>query len=323
MSEGKVLSSQYATFLVPVLVVCGACGGPTAQELAPADPPSVTGGGGAGGVSAQSASTGAGAAGGAGTTSNGTGGELAGSGGSVGGAGGGSNVGGAGGAGGAPVNPVELCPTPSMVDLYDGFFPTNPYGPQPAADSCISGEHDVILVLGCPNAENGDPAPCQITRADMAVDLMNAGFGSRFITSGGAVHNAYVEADTLKALLIERGVPAASIWTDTLAQHTDENLYYGATIMAAEAWQSAVVVSDDPGHLIMTAVCDANCCVDLGRLTVFELAVAGGSIVAGHYALYPWAEVVSVPECDQIEQPLKLMCVNMGSRKACADNFQL
>jgi hypothetical protein len=220
-------------------------------------------------------------------------------------------------------SPAAMCPVPSMVDLYSGLLPPNPYGPVPAADACIAAEHDAIVLLGCPNQADGRPAPCQVARADIAVALMRRGYGSRFIATGGAIQTPQVEAETLKALLVARGVSPDRIWTDPLAAHTDENLYYSTRIMEANGWRSALVVSDDPGHLIMTAVCDSNCCVRLGRLTVFEMATGSGTFKVGHYARYPWAATVSSGECTHLQSPLKLMCLNRDSRQACADNFRL
>lgn len=218
---------------------------------------------------------------------------------------------------------VACCPTDSMVDLYPGQYANQPYDPKAPADACIAAPHDVIIVLGCPNNADGTPSDCQTKRADIAVALSQAGFGTQFITSGAAVHNQYVEADTLRDLLLSRGIPATSITTEPQAQHTDENIYYSTQIMAAHDWKSALVVSDDPGHLILTTLCDTNCCVDLGRLTVFEFPTPKGTYLAGHYALYPWATPVTPPECTQIEQPSKFMCTNLPTRKACAANFQL
>jgi hypothetical protein len=94
--------------------------------------------------------------------------------------------------------------------------------------------------------------------------------------------------------------------------------------MLTHGWTNALVVSDDPGHLMMTALCDSNCCVDLGRLTLFDFAVAqGATLFAGHYALYPWGSEVSKAECDAIEILTKFMCVNLASRNACAGDLQL
>ena len=147
-------------------------------------------------------------------------------------------------------SPAASCPVATMDVTYAGPLPPDPYGPIASAPACAMSWHDAIIVLGCPNNSDGTPSTCQTTRADIAVDLMRAGLANQFITSGAAVHNAYVEADTLKSLLIARGVPSSQIWEDVRAEHTDENMYYSTKIMAAHGWSTAFVVSDDPGQLI-------------------------------------------------------------------------
>jgi hypothetical protein len=227
-------------------------------------------------------------------------------------------------AGTPPDPPVESCPAASMVELYPDELPPDLYGPKPVATSCVATEHDVIIVLGCPNEDDGSPSACQIARADIAVQLMGAGYGRRFITTGGAVQNAFVEAETLATLLVERGVPEADVLVEPKAEHTDENIYYATQIMLQKQYRSAIVVSDQPGHLLLTALCDSNCCVDLGRLTVFEFPIGeSDSVLAGHYALYPYAAEVSDAECEQIAMDSKFMCLNLPERKACAADFQL
>jgi hypothetical protein len=223
----------------------------------------------------------------------------------------------------ATTSSVSACEVDSMSTVYSGFLPPNPYATGPAAPACVVGRHDAIVVLGCPSNDDGTASSCQIARADLAVKLAGAGLGDRFIVTGGAVHNAYVEAEALHTLLLQRAVADAAIRVEPLAAHTDENIYYSDRIMEGEGWQNALVVSDDPGHLIMTAVCDANCCVERGRLTIFDLHVGADTIKVGHYVRYPWATTVSDGECEQIEQPTKLMCTNLGTRHACADHFQL
>lgn len=223
----------------------------------------------------------------------------------------------------APLSPSAKCPVDDMTKLYSGSLPTNPYADQPNASACVSQAHDAIIVLGCPSNSDGSAATCQTKRADAAVLLSREGYADRFIVSGGAAHNKYVEADALAKLLMDRGVPTDHILKDVLAEHTDENLYYSAGIMRAQGFTTAIVVSDDPGHLIMTGVCDANCCVNLGRLTVFDFRTGTTTTIAGHYVLYPNASTVSQSECKQIEQSLKFMCTNMSSRKACAADFKL
>lgn len=210
-----------------------------------------------------------------------------------------------------------------MIDAYPGEYPNQPNDPQPLAPDCIARAHDAIIVLGCPNEDTGAASACQIARADIAVALSSAGYGDRFITTGGAVHNEWVEADTLRDLLIQRGISADRIKTEPLAEHTDENIYHSTRIMEMEGQASAVVVSDQPGHLLLTGLCDSNCCVDLGRLSVFDFPIANGRVTAGHYVRHPWANPISSAECTHIETPTKFMCTNLAQRRACKETFRL
>jgi hypothetical protein len=94
--------------------------------------------------------------------------------------------------------------------------------------------------------------------------------------------------------------------------------------MNEHGWTNALVVSDDPGHLMLTTLCDANCCVEEGRLTVYEFPLSGGAkVLAGHYALYPYTPAVAAAECAQLETPTKFMCVNLASRLACKGRVDL
>ena len=156
---------------------------------------------------------------------------------------------------------IARCPTASMVDIYGGRLPGRPSPSTAETDRCIARRHDVIVVLGCPANDDGTPSGCQKRRADIAVALMNAGLGSHFITSGGPVENSYVEADMLRDLLIARGVPKGRIITEPYADTTDESIYYSTKLMEALGYASAIIVSDDPSHLAMSALCDSNCCV--------------------------------------------------------------
>ena len=220
-----------------------------------------------------------------------------------------------------PPDPAT-CPVPSMNDEYPGPIPPFPYGSWPRAEGCLAQPHDVVIVLGCPSESDGSPSTCQIERARITEQLYDADWAAHFIVTGAAVHNAHVEADALFALLVQRGIPAESIVKEPLAEHTDENLYYATRIMQERGWTSALVVSEDPGHLMMTALCDANCCVDLGRLTLREWEVMPDYFVkAGHYALIPPSAPNTDAECTFIAG--KIMCLNIDSRRACKDDFQL
>lgn len=214
---------------------------------------------------------------------------------------------------------VTSCDIPPMDAIYSDPIAPNPTFDQPRAGACIDQRHDALIVLGCPSNDDGTASPCQTERADIAVALQAAGYGDHYIVSGTAAHNDFVEAEALRDLLLARGVTPDAIELEPLAEHTDENLYFSSQIMLARGFRSALVISDGAGQLLYNALCDSNCCVELGRFTVVELA----GFVVGHYVLYPDAEPVTEEECAHIEDARMGICLFLGQRRACKDHFEL
>lgn len=85
---------------------------------------------------------------------------------------------------------------------------------------------DVVIVPGCPSADDGSLTLCQKARALWAALVWERGLADRFIVSGSAVHSPYVEAEALAAAMSALGVPADRIYLEPDALHTDENMAY-------------------------------------------------------------------------------------------------
>lgn len=203
------------------------------------------------------------------------------------------------------------CPMPPLDALLPGIAPPSPTD-LPPAPACATHGYDAILVLGCPTRA------CQSERVDLALRFADAGFADHFIVSGGRVQSTEAEADGLAALLLEAGIPEAAIVREPKARHTDENIYFATQLMTARGWTSALVVSD-PGHLLYAALCDADCCVRQGRMSVLDFDQGA----AGHYVLTPPAEPVSDAECIHLSNRTRLQCTQLEARRACADDFRL
>ncbi len=106
---------------------------------------------------------------------------------------------------------------------------------------------DVVLVLGCPAEDDGTLSSCQWQRALWAHALWEDGVTERFITSGNAVYNRYIEAEAMKAGMVALGVPEEVIHTETQALHTDENAAYALELVRVKGWKTMGVASH-PGH---------------------------------------------------------------------------
>src|SRR5688572_27321899 len=100
-----------------------------------------------------------------------------------------------------PPDAGDPCVIPSMVEHYGGDSPPATFAPGRAAPACAKTKHDVVIVLGCPTLADGTASPCQRARVDLALAARASGLGDRFVVSGAAVANAFVEAESLAALL--------------------------------------------------------------------------------------------------------------------------
>lgn len=122
---------------------------------------------------------------------------------------------------------------------------------------------DVILVLGgsaiggisCygPICEQGfvpKPRlnPCLIARVDHAVTLYKDGYASKILMSGGTDKETDVnEAETMKKIAVDAGVPDSDILTEKESTSTYENLALSKKIINDASLNSIIIVSD-PYH---------------------------------------------------------------------------
>ena len=98
------------------------------------------------------------------------------------------------------------------------------------APALASAPLDVVIVPGCPSNADGSVSICQWERAIWASELWQDGATGAFITSGGAVYNAYIEAEAVATAMVALGVPRDRIHLETQALHSDENLGYSMAI---------------------------------------------------------------------------------------------
>jgi len=103
---------------------------------------------------------------------------------------------------------------------------------------------DAMVVPGCPTTQEGAPTRCLLGRAGWAALLYQRGWTKHLITTGGAVHSPYVEAEMLAKILETLGVPASAIYLDPNALHTDENMYNAWQIAKAAGFTRVAVASD-------------------------------------------------------------------------------
>lgn len=135
--------------------------------------------------------------------------------------------------------------------LIAGLLLAN-YDAIPAANTTLK-RFDTLIVLGTPCTADGTPSPEQRERVLEGVREFRAGVAPHIIVTGGAAHNSFVEADCMKHLAVDQGVPPDAVIEEKQAKDTIQNIWFSKAIMDAHGWHSAEVISS-PSHLPRTAL---------------------------------------------------------------------
>ncbi len=85
--------------------------------------------------------------------------------------------------------------------------------------------YDIIIVPGIP-IENGKWNFALKTRMYWSKYLFEQGIAKNVMYSGGAVHTPYIEAEVMSLYGEAIGIPKENIYTELLAKHSTENVYY-------------------------------------------------------------------------------------------------
>lgn len=109
---------------------------------------------------------------------------------------------------------------------------------------------DVIVVLGAGARRQGEPLPPQAKERVMrGVQLLQQGYASTLIMSGGLSKAGYVESDLMTAYAKTLGVPDAQLIAEQHSKNTWDNANESLAIMAEHDWHSALVVTS-PYHTL-------------------------------------------------------------------------
>jgi uncharacterized SAM-binding protein YcdF (DUF218 family) len=108
---------------------------------------------------------------------------------------------------------------------------------------------DVIIVLGSAVYPGERPSPSLYARIQHAIDLYRAGFAPALILSGGLGNYPPTEAEMMRRIAAEAGVPPDALILEDSSHSTEENLANAKALMDARGWRRAIVVSD-PFHLL-------------------------------------------------------------------------
>lgn len=102
---------------------------------------------------------------------------------------------------------------------------------------------DAALVLGNSVHKNGKPNPCLRSRVAAGAELYHAGKVSKLVVSGGTDSDGSNEAQHMKAMAVEMGVPESHILTEGKSENTYENILFSSIPLSNNS--SVVLVTAD------------------------------------------------------------------------------
>ncbi len=103
--------------------------------------------------------------------------------------------------------------------------------------------YDVIIVPGFPFEDSVWHDVMKI-RIYWSEYLYEKGYVHNIIYSGGAVHSPYVESEIMKKYGIALGIPAEHIFTESMAKHSTENLYYSYKLAKLQGFEKIALATD-------------------------------------------------------------------------------
>jgi uncharacterized SAM-binding protein YcdF (DUF218 family) len=101
-----------------------------------------------------------------------------------------------------------------------------------------------ILVLGAAVWPGGRPSPTLRRRTLHAARLWAEGRANTMIPCGGTGRHPPAEAEVMRRLLLEEGVPDTAIHPETRSTTTGENIRFALPILAGLGISSVLIVSD-------------------------------------------------------------------------------
>jgi uncharacterized SAM-binding protein YcdF (DUF218 family) len=106
-------------------------------------------------------------------------------------------------------------------------------------------ESDVIIVLGAGLNDDETPGYALTRRSLHAAELWKQGYAPNIICSGGYTGgHQRSEADGCREILLSQGIPSGAIVLENQSHSTEENAIYSRSILEANNWSTAILVTD-------------------------------------------------------------------------------
>jgi uncharacterized SAM-binding protein YcdF (DUF218 family)/glycosyltransferase involved in cell wall biosynthesis len=137
----------------------------------------------------------------------------------------------------------------ALLTVYALLFETNAvwWAAEPLRVTAAPGSADAIVVFAGGVGESGKAGGGHQERVKQAVDLYDEGYADRMVLSSGFVYS-FKEAEMMRALAIDQGIPASHIVLEEHAKNTYENVTFVNRIIGEYHWRRILLVSS-PYHM--------------------------------------------------------------------------
>ena len=137
----------------------------------------------------------------------------------------------------------------AVAALYAGIFETNAvwWVAEPLKVTASPSIADAIVVFAGGVGESGRAGGGAQERLKQAIDLYRAGYARYLVLSSGYAYSFH-EAEAMRALAVDQGVPASAIALEERATNTYQNVTFVDAILRDHRWTRILLVSS-PYHM--------------------------------------------------------------------------
>ncbi len=112
----------------------------------------------------------------------------------------------------------------------------------------MSDRIDAVVILGAAVYPGGRPSPTLLRRVEWGIELIKRSEAQWLLASGGVGRHEPSEAQVMRCIAVERGIPHQHILLEERAESTWENARECAKIIREQGWRRVILVTD-PYHL--------------------------------------------------------------------------
>lgn len=113
------------------------------------------------------------------------------------------------------------------------------------ATHIVNAPYDVVIIPGMPYDSTTQQKKGFNARIVWAKKLYDQGVVKNIIFSGAACYTPFIEAEVMKLIAIEMGIPKEHVFTEPKAEHSKENVYFG-WLLAKQLGFKKVAFASDP-----------------------------------------------------------------------------